>query len=154
MPFLIIFVVIPLIELLIFVAVSDVIGLGTALIFALLTAIIGGNLVRMQGLQTLAAMQTNFNKGQIPAAEIFDGFCIVAAGAMLITPGFLTDAIGFTLLVPKARVFLRNVLKKHTHFEVHSGGFRQPQDPDIIEGEFERVDPEEPRKDNAHKSLR
>ena len=146
MPFLIIFVVIPLIELGIFAAVSDHIGLGTALLFALLTAILGGNLVRMQGMQTIMSMRGSMDQGQMPVNELFDGFCIVAAGALLITPGFLTDAIGFSLLVPQFRSFMRNIIKKHTSWamEAHSFSPGRPYDPNIIEGEYENLDEESP----------
>ena len=144
MPFLIIFVIIPLVELGIFAAVSDHIGLGTALLFALITAILGGNLVRLQGLQTITSMRGSMDKGQMPLTELFDGFCLVAAGALLITPGFLTDAIGFSLLVPAFRSFLRHIIKTHTNWAVSSAGFsstrRSSYDPDIIEGEYEDLD--------------
>lgn len=145
MPFLIIFVVIPLIELGIFAAVSDHIGLGTALLFALLTAILGGSLVRMQGLQTIVSMRGSMDQGRMPLNELFDGFCIVAAGALLITPGFLTDAIGFSLLIPPFRGFLRKVIKQHTSWAMDARGFstRHSYDSDIIEGEFENLDEED-----------
>ena len=153
MPFFLIFVIIPLLELFIFAAVSEHIGLLTALLFALLTAIIGGSVVKFQGLQTLGSMRTSMDRGRIPAAEIFDGFCLVAAGALLITPGFLTDAIGFSLLIPHFRRFLREIIKKHTNFTIETSGFRDQryQDPDIIEGEYENLDPDQPK--SNHKSL-
>ncbi len=146
MPFFIIFVVIPIVELAIFAAISDEIGIWTALLFALLTAVIGGNVVRLQGLQTIASMQRAANQGRIPLSELFDGFCLVAAGALLITPGFLTDTIGFLLLVPAARDFLRHIIKTHTQWGIETHGFgnefeaRRPLDPDVIEGEYETLD--------------
>jgi len=155
MPFLIIFIIIPLIELAIFAAVSDVIGLWTALIFALLTAIIGGNVVRMQGVQTITSMRGSMDQGRIPTSEIFDGFCLVAAGALLITPGFLTDAIGFSLLVPAFRNFMRKIIKEHTNLGVNTSGFqhRPPHDPTIIEGEYEDLDEAEGKSDDDAKRL-
>lgn len=159
MPFLIIFIVIPLIELGIFAAVSDHIGLGSALLFALFTAILGGSLVRMQGLQTIMSMRGSMDKGQMPVSELFDGFCIVAAGALLITPGFLTDAIGFSLLVPALRSFLKHIIKNHTKWTMEAGGFashdfstRRQGDPDIIEGEYENLDDDQDKND-ANKRL-
>ena len=149
MPFLILFVVIPLVELGIFAAVSEHIGLGTALLFALFTAIIGGNLVRMQGIQTIMSMRGSMDQGRIPVSELFDGFCLVAAGALLITPGFLTDAIGFSLLVPQFRSVLKHVIKNHTNWSVNAQGFssRAPHDPTIIEGEYENLDDEQDKND-------
>jgi len=149
MPFLIIFVVIPLVELGIFAAVSEHIGLWSALFFALFTAVLGGFIVRLQGMQTIVSMRSGMGQGRMPTREIFDGFCLVAAGALLITPGFLTDAIGFSLLVPPFRDVLRKNLKKNTKFAmggtVSGSGFerRRPNDPNIIEGEFENLDPEQ-----------
>lgn len=145
MPIVVIFFLIPLVELAIFGAVSEEIGVWTALLFALLTAIIGGNLVRLQGLSTISSMQQSMDRGQMPLSEMFDGFCLVAAGALLITPGFLTDAIGFALLVPAVRSALRHVIKNHTNWgvEVHGTGSTRPHDPTIIEGEYETVDDEQ-----------
>ncbi|MGB0719978.1 MAG: FxsA family protein [Bdellovibrionales bacterium] len=150
MPFLVIFVVIPIIELMIFASVSEHIGLLTALLFALLTAVIGGNLVRLQGLQTLFELRKAVEAGRMPMSEIFDGFCLIAAGALLITPGFLTDTIGFALLVPAVRRFLRHVIKTHSSWAVETTVRQErpfdqsyrPRDPDVIEGEYERVEPD------------
>ena len=160
MPFLLIFVVIPLVELGIFAAVSGHIGLGTALLFALFTAILGGSLVRMQGMQTIMSMRGSMDKGQMPMSELFDGFCIVAAGALLITPGFLTDAIGFSLLVPPFRSFLKHIIKNHTNWSMGAQGFassgfssRKPHDPTIIEGEYENLDNDDQDKADTHKRL-
>ena len=141
MPFIVIFIVIPFVELMIFASVSEHIGLFTALSLALLTAIIGGTLVKRQGLQTILAMREAANIGKIPLSEIFDGFCLVAAGALLITPGFLTDFIGFLLLVPKMRDIMRHMIKEHTSWVFHAESHtRRPKDQNIIEGEFEELD--------------
>ena len=151
MPLVIIFFVVPLVELSIFGMVAGEIGLMSALLFALITAIIGGNLVRIQGLQTIAAMKQSADAGTIPLNEIFDGFCLVAAGALLITPGFLTDGIGFALLVPRLRDVVRGLIKTRTHWAARpagntsgAGSYRQPNDPDVIDGEYERVDQDKP----------
>ena len=151
MPFLIIFIVIPLIELAIFAAVTDKIGLWTALLLALFTAIIGGNVVRMQGLKTIVSMRGSMDQGRIPTSEIFDGFCLVAAGALLITPGFLTDAIGFSLLVPIFRDWMRQFIKDHTNLGVDAAGFqyRSDNDPTIIEGEYEDLDDTQDKHDDT-----
>ncbi len=151
MPFLIIFVLIPLSEVLVFMKVSDHIGLGTALLMALLTAILGGIIVKYQGIHTLMTAQDTMRRGGMPAKELFDGLCIVAAGATLITPGFITDAIGFSLLIPKVRDLLRNKLSQNAQFS--AGGFNAeytefhdikshhtPHDPDVIDVEFETID--------------
>lgn len=137
MPFLIIFVVVPLLELMVFAHVSKFIGLFTALILAFLTAIIGGAIVRHQGLQTISSMQKAARAGQIPLNELFDGFCLIAAGATLITPGFITDAIGFLLLMPAVRGALRGYIKNHTNWAASMHTSQHTPDPTIIEGEYE-----------------
>jgi len=146
MPFIIIFVLIPFIELATFASVSEHIGIWTTLTLAFLTAIIGGLLVKYQGLNTIISMRSAMDQGKMPLNEIFDGFCLVAAGALLITPGFVTDTIGFALLVPPVRVGLRHLIRTHTSWAVSGGasGYetRQygQQDGDIIEGDYERMD--------------
>ncbi len=154
MPFFIIFVVIPILELMVFVAVSDEIGFGTALLLCLLTAVCGGYLVRQQGLQKIAHMREALGQGRMPLNELFDGFCLIAAGALLITPGFLTDSIGFALLVPRFRAYLRNLIKAHTNWAVDVQGFETrsaPRDPNVIEGEFETVEVEYEKLDEEPK---
>ncbi|MBL4803757.1 MAG: FxsA family protein [Alphaproteobacteria bacterium] len=151
MPFFVIFVIIPLMELFVFAAVGEQIGLFTTLFIALMTAIIGGALVKQQGFQTIMAMRNSMDRGKMPLDEIFDGFCLVAAGALLITPGFITDTVGFALLVPLFRKALRHYIKNHTQWAM-SGTYsnhRNPHgyDPTIIEGEYERMDENDPRKD-------
>ena len=146
MPFFVFFIVIPLIELAVFASVSEHIGIWTTLLFALLTAIIGGSIVKYQGLQTLFSMRESMDRGQMPVQEIFDGFCLIAAGALLITPGFVTDTIGFLLLIPHIRKIVRHSLQTHFKWTSVSGAdttqkdFRQDG---IIEGEYERINEDE-----------
>ena len=141
MPFIIIFILVPFIELATFASVSEHIGIWTTLSFAFLTAVIGGMLVKYQGLQTIMSMRGAMDAGKMPLNEIFDGFCLVAAGALLITPGFVTDAVGFALLIPPVRAFLRHFIRQHTNWSVAAGASSYPShDPDIIEGEYERMD--------------
>ena len=138
MPFIIIFVLIPLAEIMVFISVSDKIGLGTALLIALLTAILGGIIVRYQGIHTIINAQLSMQKGALPTKELFDGLCLVAAGATLITPGFITDAIGFALLIPRVRDFIRKKLAASAKFQ--SMDFEVQSDPDVIDVEYETMD--------------
>ena len=141
MPFIVIFLVIPFVELAVFANVSEHIGLWTTLSLAFLTAIIGGLLVKYQGLQTLMDIRRAMEQGKLPLNEIFDGFCLVAAGALLITPGFVTDTIGFALLVPPIRAGLRTFIKNHTDWAASASEWHvRPYDSNIIEGEYEHVD--------------
>jgi len=159
MPFLIIFILIPIVEIGVFMAVGDVIGLGWTLFFALFTAILGGAIIRYQGIQTLMAAQRDMQSAKMPIQEIFDGFCLVAAGATLITPGFVTDAIGFLLLVPPVRMALRALLGKSFKMSAMSGaafgqshqhGAGAPrQDDGVIEVDYERVNDNDNNEDKT-----
>lgn len=148
MPFIIIFIMIPLAEVMVFMAVSDKIGLGMALLMALFTAILGGFVVKYQGIQTMFNAQKSLQHGELPSKELFDGLCLVAAGATLITPGFITDAIGFSLLIPSFRDTLRQRLSKSQRFqtsEFHArhDGFNtrhNPRDPNVIDVEYETIE--------------
>lgn len=151
MPFFILFILIPVAEIFVFMKVSGQIGLGTALLMALGTAILGGAIVKHQGIITMMKAQDSLRKGSIPSKELFDGLCIVASGATLITPGFITDIIGFALLIPKVRDILRDKLSQSAKFSMHSfhgqnteyheyGYQNQSQDPDIIDVEFETIE--------------
>ena len=153
MPFFVIFIIIPLAEIIVFVSVSDVIGLGTALIMALMTALLGGAIVRYQGIQAMMSAQENLRQGILPSRELFDGLCLVAAGATLITPGFITDAIGFSLLIPAFRDFLLEKLIHSGRFDVSDfgntkGDHRAYHDPSVIDAEYETLD-EDANKDNG-----
>ncbi len=147
MPFFLLFIMIPLAEIMVFMKMTGIIGLGTSLLLAFLTAILGGAIVKYQGIQTLSKAQNNLNQGQLPSKELFDGLCIVAAGATLITPGFITDIIGFSLLVPALRERLRIALSSSGKFQAHNftagqNGFseQKPHDPDVIDVEYETID--------------
>ena len=148
MPFFAIFVAIPFIEILIFMSVGDSIGFMNTLFIALMTAILGGLIVQHQGLHTLAHIRAALNRGQIPLNDFFDGICLIAAGAMLITPGFLTDFLGFSLLIPPVRGLLRGLIKRHTNWEDAASQSQhrsqsRPQNGDIIDAEYERIDENE-----------
>ena len=101
------FVVVPLVEIALFVAASGRIGVWATLFVVVVTAFVGAALVSRQGRGAVAAVQREFLDGRFPAKELVHGAMILVAGALLVTPGFLTDAIGFSLLVPAVREALR-----------------------------------------------
>lgn len=147
MPFLIIFILIPFIEIMVFMQVGDAIGIGTTLLLALLTAILGGFIIKYQGVFTIHAVRESIAQGKTPVAEIFDGFCLVAAGATLITPGFVTDTVGFLLLIPPVRTALRKALSSKMNVASSKQFHQNPNDPyqsrqdsNVIEGDYERVE--------------
>jgi UPF0716 protein FxsA len=101
---------VPLIEIGLFIEIGGFIGLWPTLALVVLTAAIGSWQLRAQGLATLARGRQQLDRGQLPTRELFDGFCLVIAGALLLTPGFMTDAVGLALFVPGFRDMLRRYL--------------------------------------------
>jgi UPF0716 protein FxsA len=113
------FIAIPLVELYFIIVVGDMIGAFWTVILVLLTAVIGINLLRFQGMSTLKRAQRNMEQGQIPAMEMMEGVALAVAGVLLITPGFITDSIGLLCLIPASRqAIIRSILARAT---VHTG---------------------------------
>ncbi|MBN2163716.1 MAG: FxsA family protein [Pontiellaceae bacterium] len=112
----ILFIGIPVAELAILIKLHDIMGLGATILLVLLTGIIGAALVRRQGINLLFKIQQEMAAGNLPAPQMIDGIMILLAGAFLITPGLMTDTVGFALLVPFIRAgirgWLRNVLER------------------------------------------
>ena len=107
------FILVPLIEIGLFIEIGGWLGLWPTLGLIVLTAIVGTALLRHQGLATLRRAQSQLDAGHLPAKELFDGVCLLVAGLLLLTPGFFTDAVGFALLLPPLRAALRVYLAKH-----------------------------------------
>ena len=94
------------------VFLQDRIGLGTTIGIVLATGVAGAWLVRRQGMRTWSAAREQFGLGQLPNRELAHGAMILFGGALLLTPGFLTDAVGFSLMVPPVREFVRSVVTR------------------------------------------
>ena len=142
------FLAIPLIEIALFIQIGGVIGLGWTLVIVVLTAVLGAAMVRSQGLQVLQQVQRNLNDIQDPTEPLAHGAMILFAGALLLTPGFFTDTIGFSLLLPPVRQTLFQAIRSRITAAHVSTAPRRPHRPDIVEGEFEEVDPiKSPSKD-------
>jgi UPF0716 protein FxsA len=130
MPLLILalFIGIPVIEIYLFIQVGGWIGVWPTIGLVILTAIIGTTMLRQQGVAMLARAQVEIQQNRLPMQEIFNGFCLVIGGVMLLTPGFLTDALGFSLLLPPLRAILGRGLWKllertrGVHFSVYGAG--------------------------------
>ena len=97
------FVVTPLLELFVLIKVGGQIGPVNTILFCLLTAFIGAILVRIEGLQTFLRMQRSLQQGVVPQLEMIEGVALLVAAMLLLTPGFITDAIGFLLTIPYTR---------------------------------------------------
>lgn len=160
MPFLfLLFLAVPVAEIAIFIQVDSLIGLWPTLGGIVLTAVIGAALVRAQGLAALGRAQAQLERNAVPINEVFTAACLLIAGAMLLTPGFLTDTIGFLLLIPGLRNSIgRSVLgllKRGGRFTTFTAGPAGPGGPGfrgpygrgdgVIDGEYETVDPGRPQ---------
>ena len=143
MPLFFLFLAVPIVEIALFIQVGGWIGLWATLAIVVLTAIVGTWLVRSQGGQALRQLQGSLNDLRDPTEPLAHGAMILFSGALLLTPGFFTDAVGFLLLVPAVRLWvMRQVRTRIKVAEFRYGGpDRQPDDPRIIDGEFEEVDP-------------
>lgn len=102
------FTLVPIIELALLIKIGQHIGVFATIAIVILTGIWGAFLAREQGLRTLKKIETEINRGVMPSEEILDGVMILCGGVLLLTPGFLTDIIGFLSLIP----FTRNLIKK------------------------------------------
>ena len=112
MPLLLIFIVIPIVELAVILKVGSYVGVLWTLLLIVATAFIGVSLLRAQGLSTLMRAGQKMQDGQLPAQELAEGFLLALAGALLLTPGFVTDGFGFALLIPSVRKrLIKNVIK-------------------------------------------
>jgi len=97
------FLLVPLAEIYLLISVGGAIGAGWTIALVVFTALAGAALVRAQGFATLARARAQLARGQPPALEMLEGLLLFAAGALLLTPGFFTDAVGFALLLPPLR---------------------------------------------------
>lgn len=142
------FLIIPLLEIALFISVGDIIGLWPTLAVVILTAIIGTVLVRNQGLAALTHMRNTLERLDDPTEPLAHGAMILVSGALLVTPGFFTDALGFALLTPPVRRGLLSLLRKKVKIQTVNYG-RPPQNAarpgyrpaanDTIDGDFIEV---------------
>ncbi len=101
-----IFVGVPILEIAVFIKAGDVIGLWPTLTAVVVTAVVGATLLRAQGLAVIDRARSQLDQGEIPIAEVLTGVCLLVGGALLLTPGFITDSVGFLLLIPPVRQVL------------------------------------------------
>lgn len=143
---------VPLIEIAVFIEIGGRIGVGWTLALIVATALAGTALFRIQGLATLARARASLDRGELPVQAVLDGVCLIVAGALLLTPGFVTDAVGGLLLVPPVRrvlqVWVLRRLRESGRVTVTASpppGGRGP----IIDGDYAEVDDDEPPADDG-----
>ena len=151
-------VLVPIIEIALFIQVGGFIGLWPTLGLVVLTALVGTILLRSQGFATMGRLQENLKTGQNPLDPIAHGALILVAGVVLLTPGFFTDAVGLALLIPPIRTALvagigKRLKDNATVFTTQ--GFEQPRHPtaseDVVEAEFDVVTEEDLTSETAGK---
>ena len=122
-----VFLVVPLVEIYFLIQIGSVVGAGCTIFLVVFTAMLGAFLVRAQGFSTLARVQMQLSRSEMPAMEIIEGVFLFVAGALLLTPGFFTDAIGFMCLTPPLRRGIIGYFMKKGRFNsasMHQSGFQ------------------------------
>ena len=141
---LLLFLLVPLIEIYLLIKIGGVIGAFPTVVLVVLTAVIGAALARHQGLATLQRLQTTMARGEAPAIEMFEGVLLLVGALLLLTPGFLTDLLGFACLLPPTRRALAFWLLRRVTVVTPGGGApggtSEKHQPRTIEGEFHRED--------------
>ncbi|MFC6635011.1 FxsA family protein [Microbulbifer taiwanensis] len=146
-PLLLIFILVPILEMWLLITVGSEIGVLPTIGLVMLTAVIGLALLRRQGLSTVMRAQQKMQAGELPAREMAEGIFLAVGGALLLTPGFFTDALGFACLIPGLRQLLLGRILRHVTvvrgpgFTPHESSPHQRRgDRDVIEGDYSRDD--------------
>ena len=148
------FVAVPIIEIGLFIQVGGAIGLWPTLAIVVATAILGTSMIRIQGAQALRNLQQSFSALEDPSEPLAHGAMILFSGALLLTPGFFTDTIGFLLLLPPVRMAVFRYLRGRVNIATFTAASMRPEDgprcgvretwegDDIIDAEFTEVGPD------------
>jgi UPF0716 protein FxsA len=136
--------IVPTIEIVVLIEVGGVIGLWPTLGAILGTAVVGGFLLRYQGLSMLARTRQSLERGRLPVEEVFHGLCLFLAASFLLTPGFVTDSLGVLLLLPPVRRLLIAALLKRLVTRIWTTAPKPPGAGrgDVIDGEYTELGPE------------
>jgi UPF0716 protein FxsA len=153
------FIIIPIVEMVLLIKVGNLIGVFPTIGLVMLTAVIGVGLLRQQGFDTLARLQSRLANGEMPGTELLEGAMLLVGGALLLTPGFFTDTVGFVCLIPVFRKPIAQALvhqgilsatgfaagnysqfSTHQTYEDphHDPGFDRTKATQTIEGEFKK----------------
>ena len=136
------FLTVPLVEIYFLISVGQVIGAIPTVLMVVFTAILGAMLLRAQGLSTLQRVQAASARGEIPALEMIEGLMLLVGGALLLTPGFFTDAIGFICLIsPLRQALIRYWIKRYgSSIQGQQGQDSSARGPRTLEGEYWKED--------------
>tara|TARA_Y100000739_G_scaffold199547_1_gene183181 strand:- start:1 stop:447 length:447 start_codon:yes stop_codon:yes gene_type:complete len=141
------FIVIPIVEIVLFIKIGSLLGLWLTILVVVLTAIVGTNLVKSQGLNAIKQVQSSFLQGQDIARSLINGTLILIAGVLLLTPGFFTDFIGITFLIPMTRnMWISYGIKHFPGFVFINSNNNSKNNPhfkeknDVIDGDYTDLD--------------
>ncbi|MDO5642629.1 MAG: FxsA family protein [Paracoccus sp. (in: a-proteobacteria)] len=146
MPLFILLILIPIIEIALFIQIGGIIGVWPTIAWVLLSALLGVALIRSQGQRALGELQRSYQTLSDPTRPLADGAMIMISGLLLVVPGFLTDAIGLLLLIPGIRDWLLRRWARNIRVSRAGFGFDSARDPrhgwggrgedDVIEGDY------------------
>ncbi len=146
------FITIPIIEIYLLIKVGSVIGAIPTILMIIGTAVLGAILLRMQGISTFQRVQNAMQRGEVPAIEMLEGLILLISGALLLTPGFFTDAIGFIALMPPLRrafiiwalqhsnIMQNSTFSQHGQRTYDSTAHREEDGHVTIEGKYKKED--------------
>ncbi len=140
MRLILLFLAVPLCEIALFIQVGGAIGLGPTMLVVILTAVLGAALMRSQGLLVLSELRGSIHDLKDPTEPLAHGAMVLFSGALLLTPGFVTDMAGLSMMVPAVRrAVFRFVRDRLVVQEFTYGSSARPPEADVVEGEFEEL---------------
>ncbi|MFW5442942.1 MAG: FxsA family protein [Methylococcaceae bacterium] len=136
------FLVVPFVEIYLLLQIGGLVGVLPTVLLVVFTAVLGAWLLRQQGFATFQRFQASLAKGEIPAYEMIEGPILLVGGALLLTPGFFTDALGFACLIPQARRKFAKFVIENQLINAQGSPFQKPasQPGNVIEGEYKKED--------------
>lgn len=121
---LLLLIIVPATEIGIFILSGKTIGVMPTMMLIVFTGVVGAYLAKKQGLETIQKVQNQLRHGEVPGEALIDGVCILIGGLLLLTPGFITDIVGFLLLVPQTRTVFKKMLEKIFRRWIHKGNVK------------------------------
>ncbi|SET46659.1 UPF0716 protein FxsA [Natronincola peptidivorans] len=115
------FTIVPIVELAILLKLSSYIGVGYTLLIVFFTGIAGAYLAKSEGRGVIRRIKMEMSQGRMPGDELINGLCIIVGGALLLTPGIFTDAIGFSLVIPVTRAMIKTTIKSRIRKMIDEG---------------------------------
>lgn len=139
-----VFILWPIVELALLIRIGQATSVGTAIAIVILTGVVGAALARREGVKTYYRIRDELAAGRLPGDQLIDALLILVAGALLITPGLISDGVGIALLIPPVRRFARNYLKRRFRDRFTIMHFGQPggagSDDDFVDVQAREVD--------------